>query len=344
MPLAAPVTNAVRPVRSYAVRGMRGRYEPDLTDRQLVVVDSLSGHGARDVRGCRGVRPGWRSASRPGMSGSRARARWQAGHQYVTRSPEPSPCSPCGSAVPQRRQGRPPGRRRTAGGRACRRGPVVTAAGRPWLASRSFLARSRGRWREPGGRSGRSPTGSQGVTRSEEAELALVDIADPGEIALVEEGLAEGAGRGARGGWPGPCPGPSRGRGDRGRGGRRLGSRRRCAAAPGRGGGSRRPCAVGGAEDRPGSGGAGPPLQRSPGAYTFQAPSIRRCECRVRPPSKRVRRCLPRGVTSRTVRPVRSAVANCGTRRSERVSTWPARAVCSRFAASQTVSPSGMDP
>lgn len=27
MPLAAPVTNAVRPVRSYAVTGMRGPYE-----------------------------------------------------------------------------------------------------------------------------------------------------------------------------------------------------------------------------------------------------------------------------------------------------------------------------
>lgn len=42
---------------------------------------------------------------------------------------------------------------------------------------------------------------------------------------------------------------------------------------------------------------------------------------------------LAAGVTSRTVWPVRSEVANRGTRRSNRVSRLPARAVCSRAAA-----------
>ncbi len=69
---------------------------------------------------------------------------------------------------------------------------------------------------------------------------------------------------------------------------------------------------------------------------------MRRCECTVRPPSTRVSRCLPRGATSRTVRPARSTVAYRGTRKSLRVSTLPARASCSRRAACQTVSPSGM--
>ncbi len=71
---------------------------------------------------------------------------------------------------------------------------------------------------------------------------------------------------------------------------------------------------------------------------------MRRWLCRVRPPSKRARRCLPRGVTSRVTRPVRSAVAKRGTRRSLRVSSRPARAACRRVAARRMLSPSGMPP
>src|SRR3954471_1287851 len=51
--------------------------------------------------------------------------------------------------------------------------------------------------------------------------------------------------------------------------------------------------------------------------------------------------CLPRGTTSVTVAPVRSTVASCGTRSSPRRSVAPASAVFIRWAASQTVSPSG---
>src|SRR3712207_1506079 len=51
--------------------------------------------------------------------------------------------------------------------------------------------------------------------------------------------------------------------------------------------------------------------------------------------------CLPRGTTSETVRPARSVAASCGTRSSPRRRVAPASAVFIRFAASQTVSPSG---
>ncbi len=58
-------------------------------------------------------------------------------------------------------------------------------------------------------------------------------------------------------------------------------------------------------------------------------------------PSTRSSRCLPRDRDSVTERPVRSVVANRGTRKSLRVSTRPASASRSRLAASQTTSPSG---
>src|ERR671920_1858348 len=54
--------------------------------------------------------------------------------------------------------------------------------------------------------------------------------------------------------------------------------------------------------------------------------------------------CLPRGKTSETVRPVRSVAASWATRSSPRRSVWPGSAVFIRFAASQTVSPSGTRP
>src|SRR5262245_8382429 len=54
-------------------------------------------------------------------------------------------------------------------------------------------------------------------------------------------------------------------------------------------------------------------------------------------------RCLPRLITSSTTWPVRSAVANFGTRTSHRVSVLPASASRRMMAVYQTVSPSGMD-
>ena len=59
------------------------------------------------------------------------------------------------------------------------------------------------------------------------------------------------------------------------------------------------------------------------------------------PPEKRVSRCLPRDAVSSTVRPVRSAVANRGTRRSLRATTRPLSPASSLRAARQTLSPSG---
>ena len=53
-------------------------------------------------------------------------------------------------------------------------------------------------------------------------------------------------------------------------------------------------------------------------------------------------RCLPRGATSRTTCPDRSAVAKRGTRRSVRVSTRSASASCMRDAVANTVSPSAI--
>ena len=58
---------------------------------------------------------------------------------------------------------------------------------------------------------------------------------------------------------------------------------------------------------------------------TSQAPSILRCEWMLASPT-RMNRCLPRLSTSSTYSPVRSTVANFGTRTSQRVSVLPASA------------------
>src|ERR1044072_2371871 len=58
----------------------------------------------------------------------------------------------------------------------------------------------------------------------------------------------------------------------------------------------------------------------------------------------RMNRCLPRLITSSTTQPVRSTVANFGTRTSQRVSVFPASASRSLVAARKTVSPSGIQP
>src|SRR6266581_2278439 len=84
-----------------------------------------------------------------------------------------------------------------------------------------------------------------------------------------------------------------------------------------------------------------PPLARSAAGRTRQEPSMRRWVCTVTPASVLVSRCFPREMVSVTRCPVRSAVANRGTRKSVRDSTRPASAPCSRRAVSHTASPSG---
>src|SRR6266404_5949706 len=58
----------------------------------------------------------------------------------------------------------------------------------------------------------------------------------------------------------------------------------------------------------------------------------------------RMNRCFPLLITSSTTWPVRSTVANFGTRMSHRVSVFPANASRRTVAVCQTVSPSGMVP
>ena len=75
-----------------------------------------------------------------------------------------------------------------------------------------------------------------------------------------------------------------------------------------------------------------------------QLPSMRKWVRSVRSSASRISRCLPRGTTSRTPAPVRSRVASWGMRNSPRRRVPPASAVFIRWAASQTVSPSGTRP
>ena len=85
--------------------------------------------------------------------------------------------------------------------------------------------------------------------------------------------------------------------------------------------------------------------QRCPRRYTPHWPVMRRCECRVRSPSKRMNRCLPRASTARTGRPSRRsgqrsiAWRGCGV--SIETIGFPTRASPTRRAAEWMVSPSG---
>ena len=159
------------------------------------------------------------------------------------------------------------------------------------------------------------------VDAAEEAELGLVDVADAGEVALVEERVADRASGSARrlasarsASQSGPSrsgprwPTRSSSRSVRTRS-RITGSRRprwsACAARRGRCG----PAGASGCRPR----------------WTAQWPSIFRWVCRVTPLSKRVSRCLPRETVSTTVAPERSLVASDGIRKSLLVSTWPDR-------------------
>src|SRR6476660_1380329 len=96
---------------------------------------------------------------------------------------------------------------------------------------------------------------------------------------------------------------------------------------------------------------AGRPRHASPGGYVRQAPSMRRCECKVHspPPDRsgarsRSSRCLPRLVDAATRQPARSVVASDGTRKSVRTMSAPPIAASSCAAVFHTVSPSGMVP
>ena len=90
------------------------------------------------------------------------------------------------------------------------------------------------------------------------------------------------------------------------------------------------------APDGPGRRGA----QRPGGRRARSRPSAGGCAASG-PLENRNSWCLPRETTSSTFSPVRSAVACCGTRKSDFTNSLPASASCRRRQASQTVSPSG---
>ena len=83
---------------------------------------------------------------------------------------------------------------------------------------------------------------------------------------------------------------------------------------------------------------------RSAAGRTRQLPSIFRWVWTVRPLLVLVSRCFPRETVSVTTSPDRSAVASRGTRKSLRVSTFPASASCRRRAVYQTTFSLGHDP
>ena len=153
-----------------------------------------------------------------------------SGHHHVTRSCVGGPCSPSRIAVPHRRQGLPR-RPNTQWSRPRRGSPVVFCSGWCRLARMSVRARS-----TSAGRSFDVGDPRPRVDAADEQRLDLVEIADPGQVALVEDRDADLlVGVLARAG-AAPRRGPSRGRGRRARGGRRAGpprrwARRRCRAA-----------------------------------------------------------------------------------------------------------------
>ena len=95
-------------------------------------------------------------------------------------------------SVPHRRHGRPARRRPRATGRprlaARRRDPFGTRARRSAFASRSRRAVATSRARVA---SASSPTRRPRVDPLDEQHLALVDVADPGQRPLVEQGLGD---------------------------------------------------------------------------------------------------------------------------------------------------------
>ncbi len=253
----------------------------------------------------------------------RARRRTGAGRSGTSTWDAPGSRSPWFATrtdVPQRTQGRgarpytnrswPRKTRRTGG-----------PGGPGW---RPELLRERARRRACAAGSG--PDGEPGSDAEQEAGGSHLQTL-PTPARLRWSSRASPSGRaGPHAGWPGPARVPVRAQ------------QVRAEMADGallvdgaeefqhRGGDSRRPCG------RPcrGSRGSGAPGRRS-SADRPRTPSRSRpsagARCAVRPPSTRVSRCLPRGVTSRTVRPVRSAVAYRGTRKSLRSAPRPREGV-----------------
>ena len=266
---------------------------------------------------------------------------WQVGHHQVSRSRGGVPWRACSMSVPQRRQGWPD----------AQVDPVLLAARR---ASRWSTARgdrgcgaAAGRPCRRSGRDRRTVADRRPrIDAADEQHLGLVQVADAGQVALIEQRLA-----------------------DRRIGLRAQPARRAAAGVPVRAeqvgaevadqlglvGGrrsarrswTRRPIAsqLLVADRARGSDADRAPARRSAGRRrpSRHDPSMRRWLCRVSPPANRIRMCLPRATTSVIVSPVRSAVASCGTRRSKVVTAAPGqRGVAAACAVSQTVSPSGI--
>ena len=161
-------------------------------------------------------------------------AAWQRGHHQVTRSCGAGPGRPAGSAVRQRRQGLPL-RPKTQWSWPRRGSPVVLCSG--WC---GWPASACARRSTSGGEVGDVGDPRPRVDAAEEQRLDLVEVADAGQVALVEDRDADLLVGVRRAAGAAPPRGPSRGRGRRARGGRPAGPRRRSARSRRRAAGSRR--------------------------------------------------------------------------------------------------------
>ena len=148
-----------------------------------------------------------------------------------------------------------------------------------------------------------SPSGLPRVEPGEEAGLGLPDVPDPAQVALVEQGVADAARgvvlaqaaqeRAARRTRRPGCPGRAA------RSAGRSGCATRSSArAPARRTGRPRARRCGLRARR---GARAPPALTAP--VDAPPPLMRRCECSVSSPSKRMNRCLPWESTARTARP-----------------------------------------
>ena len=196
-----------------------------------------------------------------------ARAGWQAGHQYAARSRPGSPSSAYadGRAAAQARLTRSAVDPQVA--------PATLVAGGADLGQVPVLVQHRARQPHHPERVGDQADRRARVVAGEEAQLGAVDRADAGEVALVEQRLAErtvGVGREPA---DGLLPRPSRGRAGRGRDGRRRRPRARGAPAPRPRAGSR-PRPGRRRRARPGPGGracsSARPVEDPPGALHLQ--------------------------------------------------------------------------
>ena len=232
---------------------------------------------------------------------------------------------------------------RPAGGRRPRTAASRQVAGGALLGARGLLSSSI--WwarRTSRRRSGTSADRRLGCDAGDEAELGGVHVADAGQVGLVEQRLLtarSGCSARAAHGLARSQSGPSRSGprwptsvvlavaadelDDAEREADRDGARRSSSTTRAVWAGRGQRCA--GPEHPPAA------LHLEVGV---QGPAARRA-------SIRVSRCLPRETVSLTVPPVRSAVANWGTRKSVRGQHLAAQRRSSRRAARQTVSPSG---